>query len=197
MNYDPKQYWEERGKNYTVSADTSMELKNLAGLISEYARAGDFFLEIGSGYGRIFQFLMDNDFLANKSYSMCDISQSMIYNCYINTGIMPGLWDGKILPYEDNCFDWTISFSVMLHVPPADIFNHFKENIRVCKKYLYIATYYGPKRGLAKHNFRHSYDLMIEELDLKIIDKKIFMDGLRVNWLLEKKIEGDADYARI
>ena len=186
MTYDPKKYWEDRGKNYSVSFDTSEELENLKELCFQYSRGGHLFLDIGSGYGRIFKHLVDNKCLENKAYFMCDISESMICECKKQVGFEPLLWDGKCLPYLDNFFDWVISFSVMLHVPPKEIDRHFEETIRVSKKYIYIATYYGPKRGLAKHNFIHSYDLIIEDFNLQIVDRKIFRGGLRINWLLEK-----------
>jgi len=186
MTYNPKKYWTDRGKDYSVSADTSSELKNLSSLVLEYGQPGDLIMEIGSGYGRIYDYLLMKGYLKDKAYFMCDISETMIQECKERTKIEPALWDGIKIPHCDNTFDMVISFSVMLHVPPFEIFNHFKESVRVCKKYLYVATYCGPSKGLSKHCFRHDYDLLIEHFGLKIVDAKPFMGGLRINWLLEK-----------
>ena len=187
-DYDPKTYWEERGKDYSVSVDTSDELRNLAKLRLLHGRYMDSVLEMGSGYGRIYSYLNAQGLLEDSDYSMCDISESMIKECYKRTGIHPLLWDGKTLPYENNKFDWLISFSVLLHVPPSDLKDHFAECLRVCKKYLYIATYNGPAKRLAKHNFAHDYQELFSALDVKILNEKTFRNGLRVNWLLKKNI---------
>ena len=188
MNYNPKKYWTDRGKNYSVSADTSAELKNLGELVLQYGQMGDLIMEIGSGYGRLFDYLLMNEFIRDKAYLMCDISETMIKECKERTGIAPTLWDGKKIMHYDNTFDMVFSFSVMLHVPLSEIFDHFKETIRIAKKYVYIATYHGPATGLAPHCFRHDYDFLIDLFKLKIVDKKLFIDGLRVNWLLEKEV---------
>jgi SAM-dependent methyltransferase len=187
--YDPKKYWEARGMDYKVSDDTSAELENLRKLIFSF---GDFegivsrntFLEIGSGYGRLFQSLSETVY--KDLFWMCDISQSMIDKCFHNTGIMPNLWDGVTLPYDDNFFDWVISFSLLLHVPHNNINQIFKEHIRVCKKYIFIATYSHGLKRLAEHCFQHDYKALINDSNLKIIDEKYFQQGnaLRVNYLL-------------
>jgi len=187
MTYDPKIYWENRGKDYKVSVDTTLELKNLSDLVKQYSKAGDFFLEIGSGYGRVFKFLVDDDALLNRCYLMCDISETMIAECKKRTGIAPKLWDGENLTYKKDAIDFIISFSVLLHVPPDKIFDHMKEMVRVAQKYIYIATYVGSDEGLAEHCFSHDYFLYFHVFNLKIIDEQWFMDGKRINWLLEKK----------
>jgi len=145
----------------------------------------DRFLEIGSGYGRIYQYLQK--LVRRDLFWMCDISQSMIDKCFRTIDIMPDLWDGTTLPYVDKYFDWVISFSVLLHVPPKDINQVFKEHLRVCKKYIFIATYSHGLKKLAGHCFQHDYKALIRDNDLKIIDEKYFQVGnaLRVNYLLE------------
>ncbi len=185
-DYDPEKYWQERGKDYKVSVDTSAELRNLARLRLLQGWYSDQILEVGSGYGRIYEHLKSNRVIEAQHYSMCDISQSMINECYRRTGIKPLRCTTDVLPYDDESFDWIISFSVFLHVPPDDLFEFFKEHVRVCKKYLYIATYVGHADALAKHCFRHDYVKLIVEFNMKIINQKIFMDGKRVNWLLKK-----------
>jgi len=191
MIYNPEEYWHERGKKYEVSVDTFQELYNLEDLLINNVDINlekDMVVEHGSGYGRIYNHLKFN--LDNiENYYMCDISKTMIKNCYINTGQIPLLCESNTsLPFDDSVFDVLISFSVLLHVRPCDIGAIIKEYARVIKQgsYIYIATYYGGLDKLAEHCFEHNYRDMFEENDLQIIDEKFFMDGLRVNWLLRK-----------
>ena len=116
---------------------------------------------------------------------LCDFVESMRYNCLRNTDRLPDYWDGKILPYSDNSFDFVISFSVLLHVPSCDIENIIAEHIRVCRKHFFIATYAGGLGKLAEHCFEHDYKSLFEKFEIKIVDEKFFQNGLRVNWLLE------------
>ena len=188
-NYNPKQYWEERGKNYSVSVefDTSTELRNLGALKLLRGSHSDKVLEVGPGYGRICEYMKNNGLVPAGYYDMCDISTSMADECQKRTGIIPLLYENEILPYKDNKFDWLISFSVMLHVPPADIESHFSEYVRVCKKHFYIATYTGTSEGLAKHVFAHNYTDLFSMFNLETVSEKTFMKGLRTNWLLKKQ----------
>lgn len=190
-NYDPKTYWEKRGEDYKVSVDTSDELRNLARLILLHGDLdpfkGDLFLEVGSAYGRIFKYLESQKLIRSHRYLMCDIAESMITKCSQETGIIPDLWNGVRLPYPDDKFEWVISFSVLLHVPSVELEGHFKECLRVCYKYFYIATYTGVSENLASHNFAHDYQKLFSKFDIEIVNEKTFKDGIRTNWLLMKK----------
>lgn len=190
MTYDPRKYWQDRGKNYTIAADDDVqeETDNLIKLIQPLLnKKDDEVLEVGPGYGRLYHQLV-GPIILPQQFSMCDISDSMREKCRQITGVLPESWDGTDLPYRSYTFDLVISFSVMLHVPPADIIQHFSECVRVSKKYLYIATYNTGFERTAAHAFEHAYDDFIHAFGLRIVDRKLFRDGLRVNWLLEKVI---------
>jgi len=183
--YDPKTYWQERGKNYRVSADTSDELANLAKLVRHYVDPIGCICEIGTGYGRIFQFLLEQGLLNHRSYFMFDIVQSMREECYRRTGIFPALWDGKTLDHiVDGYYNLVISFSVFLHVPPKDFAVCFAEHVRVCGGFFYIATYNGGPDGLAEHCFAHDYWAEIKKHNLSVVSYDEFKDGKRANWFL-------------
>ncbi len=185
MTYDPAEYWNERGRNYSVSVDTTPELKNLADLIVAHNIKGKV-LEVGSGYGRIYQYLADRGVITWEQFTMCDIANSMRYRCMDKTGILPDYWDGKQLPYEYDEFELVISFSVFLHVPPVNFWDVLLDHVRVCNRFFYIATYNGGDDGqLAKHCFQHDYTEAFKRLTVEVKAADIFMDGLRVNWLLE------------
>ena len=159
MIYNPEDYWHKRGTDYQASGETleSPEVENLKKLINKFAIINNTFLEVGSGYGRIYNVLksqwyisgVDDSWPKNDShkneipipgkydvreiiphsfcnYHMCDFVESMRYNCLRNTDILPDYWNGITLPYPDKRFDFVISFSVFLHVPPADIRSRFR-----------------------------------------------------------------------
>lgn len=186
MTYNPENYWHKRGADYQASGEVleAVEVENLKKLIVKHSSSAARFLEIGSGYGRIYNELKYLMFHLD-SYTMCDFVESMRYNCLRNTDILPDYWNGITLPYSDNYFDFVISFSVFLHVPPDDIETVFAEHIRVCKKHFFIATYAGGLDNLAPHCFEHDYKKLFQKHGLKIIDEKSFQNGLRANWLLE------------
>ena len=188
MTYNAEKYWHDRGVDYSVSVDTSAEVSNLIVLSKKYLEPKNTILDIGSGYGRIFQEFQKHPIIDLNNYKMCDFVQSMRYNCFRKTGRLPDYWDGKELPYYTEEFDLVISFSVFLHVPPDMLEQVFDEHCRVCKKYMFVATYAGGPEGLAKHCFSHDYEELFYNcgLGLEIIDEKYFMDGKRVNWLLKK-----------
>ena len=187
MTYDPKDYWNKRGVKYEAPGEKDDETDNLKKIVNQSAGFDTMFLEVGSGYGRIHNELKNGTHLSlyPEHYWMCDFVLSMREHCFLNTGMLPDYWDGKTLPYHNNQFDFVISFSVLLHVPPCEIERVFAEHVRVCKKYFFIATYAGGLDRLAEHCFEHDYRKLFEKHGLKIIDEKFFQGGLRVNWLME------------
>ncbi len=185
MAYNPKEYWNKRGAKYEAPAEKDDELENLKKIVCTVGEQSTKFFEVGSGYGRIWIELSTMHPIPPINYTMCDFVNSMRHNCQQITGHLPDRWDGKTLPYADNQFDFVISFSVLLHVPPCDIENIIQEHVRVCRKNIFIATYAGGLEKLAEHCFEHKYKAIFEKLGLKIVDEKFFQDGLRVNWLLE------------
>lgn len=188
MTYDPEKYWHERGANYVAPGEDAEapEVQNLQEIIAGKLLHITNVLEIGSGYGRIYNQLhppLNNE--ATK-FTMCDFVESMRYKCLRNTDILPDYWDGNELPYNDNEFDLVISFSVLLHVPQDNIEQILREHARVCSKHIFIATYAGGLDRLAPHCFEHDYQGLFEKMNLKIENEKHFQAGLRVNWLLSK-----------
>jgi len=188
MNYKPKEYWEVRGENYQVSIDTSDELFFLMEIIRDGFQKpwNTQFLEIGSGYGRIYQYLSQFWPIDFNNFTMCDFVESMRRECLKSTGILPDYWNGKTLPYSNNQFDFVISFSLLLHVTPDMINQVFSEHIRVSKKHIFIATYAGGLEKTAAHCFEHDYEGLIKVYGLRIIKAKIWQEKHRINFLLEK-----------
>ena len=186
--YIPYQYWQQRGENYQAPGEILElpEVTNLKKIVCLFANDTISFLEVGSGYGRIYTEINTMAPIPTN-YTMCDFVDSMRQKCLSKIGILPDKWDGRILPYSDNQFDFVISFSVLLHVPPSDIDKIIAEHARVCKKHFFIATHAGGLDRLAIHCFDHDYYELFKKHGLKIIDEKFFRNGLRANWLLKKE----------
>lgn len=186
MIYNPRQYWEVRGYTYVAPDDKSEELQNLQNCIMQFCDNADI-LEVGSGYGKIYQFLTDYCKIDPSRIDFCDFVHSMRYKCKELTGRFPDYWDGQRFPYKNNDFSLVISFDVFLHVPLDNIDDFFKEHIRVCNGYIFIATYTGTANNLAPHCFRHDYIKLFRENNMNIIHEALFRNGIRTNWLLRKK----------
>jgi SAM-dependent methyltransferase len=195
--YDPQQYWEERGKNFT-NPEREDELVNLGDIIYSKREEINSILDVGSGDGRVYKFLRypkipRQIFVKKENYKMCDFVDSFRKKCELNTSILPDKWDGKTLPYADDTFDLVISFSVMLHVKPEDIDEFIKEHARVSKKYIFVATWHEDNFSGSgqSHCFHYNYFDIFEKLGLKVLESKsVYMeDGIyrRKNILLLKE----------
>jgi len=186
--YTPYSYWYDRAMDYRVSIDTGKEIEYLKNIIRDLMLHDIDILEVGSGHGRIFTAL--HNIIDPDKFKMVDIVDPMRFKCFQNTGKLPDLWNGLVLPYSDGAFDLVISFSVMLHVPPADIEAHFQECCRVTKSYLYIATCRSSDLPLADHCFIHDYSKLIDDNNMAIVDFKIYPydtgSTQRTNWILKK-----------
>ena len=79
-------------------------------------------------------------------------------------------------------------------VPPENIDKAFKEHVRICKKHIFIATWYADLKGVVGTSgrvFEHNYFKLFKKYNLKVIkEHKINSDDIylsRRNWLLEKQ----------
>ena len=154
MSYHPKQYWEHRAGSYSHVPPLA-ELENFQQWMREIQPKS--ILEVGSGWGAVYRVLASIGL--GHLTTLCDFSPTMCQNCKNRTGVLPVLWDGITLPFEDDRFEMVVSFNVMLHVPPSRIEHFISEHMRVARRYLFVATYTPaqmPER-LATHVFVHDY----------------------------------------
>lgn len=179
MAYHPRTYWQWRGSECDA-AECPDELDSLNGWLKSLKAEG--ILEVGSGWGRIYS--QWRDLGLDGSYTMCDFVESMLDGCQQATGIRPDEWNGKRLPYPNDAFDLVVSFSVFLHVPPIDIKAMLAEHVRVCGRWLFVASLDSYDDRLSPHCFIHDYELLFAELGLEVADKHQFDN--RAHWLLRK-----------
>lgn len=177
MSYNPQRYWEKRAPSYS-QAPPQHELENFQQWMQELRPKS--ILEVGSGWGVIYQALASIGL--GHVTSLCDISPTMCQNCEQRTGVLPVLWDGTTLPFENDRFEVVVSFNVMLHVPPSRIEHFISEHMRVARRYLFVATYVPaatPER-LAAHVFVHDYYKLFP--NVTVYKAKHWTD--RAHWIL-------------
>lgn len=191
MRYNPKQRWEKLALDRVKAGIQSKrgdvdEIEYLASLILQHKKEIQLILDVGSGFGFVYQYLKEHNILSATSYTMVDFVNEVRTACQKEIGILPDYWDGKTLQYDTNYFDLVISHTVLLHVQPSIIARVISEHARVTRKYIYVATYIGNKE-LAYWNFKHDYLSLFEKNKLKIIESHIPQIKGRINWLLEKE----------
>jgi SAM-dependent methyltransferase len=170
--YNPQTYWHARGFRYDAPHPLGREGIVLASTIKRYQSGNDNYLEIGSGDGRVFQYLINHGIVTRNSYAACDISRTMIQRCWHKTGLRVTLWDGEMLPYDNAEFEWVLLIHVLLHVPPGDIQSFLIESARVCSRFLYVSTYTGPHEPDAKHCFKHDYLKLFDYAGLTVLRER-------------------------
>jgi SAM-dependent methyltransferase len=193
--YDPPKFWDMYAGKYLVENDQHvLETERMMVLINEHVFSKmsrvPTILDSGSGDGRLYPYLTSH--VVDSEIHLCDIAAKPRTICHKNTGIWPEHWDGKELPYDSRQFDLVILFDVLLHVPPADLGDFFEEHIRVCKKYLFVATGYWKEWDRSSHwCFPHDYRKLFARTGVKIVDQA-FWHGTkgthryRANWLLRR-----------
>ena len=183
--YEPISYWDWRAPSYRPP-ELGRLGEQLLWWIDDYAELGESMLEVGPGNGRVYKLIMDLWAGMDFDYQMVDIAPEMAMMCYANTGILPDIWDGKRLPYDDASYDWLLSFSVLLHVPPADIAQHVAELARVSRRFVFVSTYTSVSSFTFAHCFRHNYDRLFKDAGLSVVDKRRFEREKQTQWLLKK-----------
>jgi SAM-dependent methyltransferase len=201
MNPEQRQYWEDKaikqyqtGKYEVYRADTD-EWINIQGIIENILEGQKKIkvLDVGSGYGQIFNHLRKAIPAIEKDYRMLDITPSMADVCEANTGVRPRLYNGEKLPYKDQSFDLVISFSIMLHMPFQQAIDHLLECLRVGKM-VFIASWSDQetKKNLKPYNYNHFYPAVFNET-IKFYDFIEYRTSLhgRVNFLLSEGSLGE------
>ena len=143
-------------------------------------------LDVGTGYGMIWLWLTQCKIMPRLDYTACDWTEEYRDFHKETTGVRPVKWDGITLPFDDGAFDFVMSYSVLLHVPPEDLVGVFKEMVRVSSQWLYVHTA-RPFKKSGITDFNHDYYKLYEAFGVQIVDELESLDGRRVNWLLEKE----------
>ena len=179
----PADYWDARARQGIGMAECGVLQTSLRQLMEYRYNNKWTILEVGTGDGRIYQYWKErNHWPRWERYHGCDISAEWAKLCEERTGLHVDVYDGITLPYDDDSFDWVISFSVLLHVPPADVAQHVAELVRVARRYVFVSTYTGTSEGLAPHCFAHDYGALFG--GLRVIEYRRFVAEQNAQWLI-------------
>jgi len=175
FNYNPDEYWYERGKLYqkNFKYDRSMRLQEE--LLIKYLTDNIFtsdesvksVLELGCGFGRITKFLLTN-FSSIKEYLAMDLSPHQLENAkkYVgstNAKITFFQSDIQTLNTNNKKYDLVIISEVLLHIVPSEIESIIKKIISLSNKHIVNIDWYEDNlppdyKKRATHNFIHQYE---------------------------------------
>lgn len=161
---------------------TGPELEHIVSTIKRLKPAK--VLDVGSGYGMMWLWLTQKGILPSLDYTCCDFADNFIALHEEVTGLRPTKWDGAILPFGNDSFDFVVSYAILLHVPPEDIGGHLSELVRVSRRWLYVHTALKMEKWGVR-DFKHDYCALFANASVRVADEFISTDGNRVNWLLE------------
>ncbi len=184
-------FWDHYAQAVTLG-ETGAEGENLLEWMRRYLGVGPYILEVGSGTGRIWELVenahWDHWAFPSVAYDMCDVSPVMVEKCYENTGVKPTLLTSKTLPYDDDTFCLVISYSVLLHIPPANIAQHLAELARVSRRYVFVSTFDNSgDEPLTMYCFRHPYNDLFDAAGLEVVLFKAFRETRTGSYWLRKR----------
>lgn len=182
-----KDAWERRGLDYVPGPFLNCECDSMIAWIQRCAP--EEILEVGAGWGRIYSLLAPLG-LADK-FTMCDFVNSMRRGCWRQTGLLPDLWDGVTLPYEDNSFDMVLSYAVLQHVSHETIEAVFAEHVRVARRYLFVSSWIA--EGSMKSGgwmFKHNYRALFRQCGISITTLREWKhkSSVKQHWMVKKNV---------
>jgi len=181
IKYNPKKYWEKRGKTYmdeqvikqTNPLTKKGQDKEQSKLV-EYLKNIEFntVFEFGCGFGRVAKLITDNFDI--DEYVGVDISLGQINNAKKLGLDKAKFYHSAILDFStEKKFDLVLGTGVAMHIPKKQIIPTIQKLISLSKKHIINVESYDPNltQRLARHCFNHNYKEIYEKQGL---DAKIF-----------------------
>jgi ubiquinone/menaquinone biosynthesis C-methylase UbiE len=177
FNYNPPEYWYERGKVYQKNFVYDRSKRLQEELLIKYLTDNIFtsdesvksVLELGCGFGRITKLLLTN-FPSIKEYLAVDLSPHQLENAkkYVgstdnNDKITFFQSDIQTLNTNNKKYDLVIMSEVLLHVTPSEIESIIKKIISLSNKHIVNIDWYEDNlppdyKKRATYNFIHQYE---------------------------------------
>jgi trans-aconitate methyltransferase len=178
FNYNPTEYWHERGKvykkNFIYDKDKRLQeellIKYLDNIFTDNQSLQSV-LELGCGFGRITKLLLTN-YPGIKEYLAVDLSPHQIENAkkYVgSTGNKLTFYLSDIQSLNTNKkYDLVIISEVLLHVLPSDIDSVIKKVISLSNKHIINIDWYEDNlppdyKKRATYNFIHQYEAIYKK----------------------------------
>lgn len=172
MTYQPREYWESRGKYYLQeSHEGDEERRYWIRRMVEVLRPVSV-LEAGCGPGKNFPAFRD----VLMRYAT-DFSQSAIDSIPDRMGVNVSWADSRDLQFLDRSFDLVISCAHLVHIPYGEdqIERAVAELCRVSKTHLLIMEFWDPEISvseLASWCFRHDYPTLIAKHGFTEVERR-------------------------
>ena len=180
FNYNPSEYWHERGKvyqkNFVYDKYMRLQEKLLIKHLTNYVFTSDesikSVLELGCGFGRITKLLL-TEFPVIKEYLAVDLSPHQLENAkkYVDSNkdkITFFRSDIQTLDTNNKKYDLVIISEVLLHIIPAEIDSIIKKIISLSNKHIVNIDWYEDNLPLdykkkATYNFIHQYEALYKK----------------------------------
>jgi putative sugar O-methyltransferase len=180
FNYNPSEYWHERGKvyqkNFIYDKYMRLQEKLLIKHLTNYVFTSDesikSVLELGCGFGRITKLLLTK-FPNIKEYLAIDLSPHQLENAkkYVDSNkdkITFFRSDIQTLDTNNKKYDLVIISEVLLHIIPAEIDSIIKKIISLSNKHIVNIDWYEDNlpvdyKKKATYNFIHQYEALYKK----------------------------------
>lgn len=148
-------------------------------------------LDFGSGIGRMSPYFKDN---FDEVHGL-DVSPTMIETAQARTGkdVSYATFDGSIIPYADEYFDFIFSYQTLQHVPSkADIERYLREFYRVLRSGGMVKIQLRSGRSVKPWEWSYGVSFtpheaisMAEQVGFTVLDHQV--DGIKHLWLILTK----------
>ncbi|MCA2003446.1 MAG: class I SAM-dependent methyltransferase [Candidatus Nitrosotenuis sp.] len=192
--YDPKSYWEKRGKVFAKENPYSLhEYRKQEEEFVNYLNSIQFssVLEFGCGYGRMSKIMLENFNLSR--YVGIDISPDLVLAAKKNTGRFPScrFENTTVQDFKsDEKFDLVFGIEVLQHIRPSELDTAVDRLVHLSNRHIINLDVYSKNAGsMAKHNFVHDYEKAYS--DHPQISKVVTTDLTFFNQVLFHGIKAD------
>lgn len=127
-------------------------------------------LEVGCGFGRNLNFLIDNGIDPHK-LSGVDFSLVMLLKAQmsLHTNVQLIKASALKLPFADNAYELVFTHGLLMHIKPNQITKALQELVRVSHKHLLLVEEIRPTpQQLNNFTWAHDYEKIIKLLPVKI-----------------------------
>lgn len=170
----PEAYWNFVYGDGRKSNDETESQRVLTKILVDKIKSlgGKKILEIGCGYGRIF------NYFDRKEYELNGIEQNDKWADYAKSTANITIGDiRKGLPFPDNTFDVVYTYHVLMHIKPEDITFIFREMMRVSKSHIVVLEGIESDFHMFTHDYRHISDSGLASSETIKYGKKTYFFG--------------------
>ncbi len=179
MQYDPAEYWYERGKRYYSEFHYNKEYRLQEKFLLDALKKLSFssVLEVGCGFGRITKSVLEN--CNTSEYTAIDLSPDQIINAkaYVGDVTEVQFIVSDIQSFHPHRkYDLVLAAEVLLHVKPNDVRTAIVKLLSLTNKYFVHVDWCEdtpPENAPEYFNFMHDYDRIYSDLQVEYSKQRI------------------------